>query len=395
MSTTDITIKEAGVEITLSVPNSSDAAASSAAPASAPPLKRARVSSTCAVCALAVAKYTCPRCSVRTCSLACVRAHKRDTGCNGQRDKTAFVSIKQMNANHLVSDLHFLEEVEHNSERARTHLNNVIGSHSHQVEAPALRRKRKKASSCNDGGQSTAGTSDSTAASTSAGAGAGAAAAAGTSADDAAVLQTKSRTSKDSETNADEMLHQNKNSETGGGPRLPTALLQKRTRREKLLTDAALVRKTELVLLSAGMQRRKENSSYWNRKEDVIYWRIVWHAGKDGSAIIMDGADERNTIASLARDFPRLTSTFKPCAGEAGDSSNSSSSSSSNNVTSASTSVAEMRYYLRKARCPANDQRYYDLGDGEVRLKDVLKNRTIVEHPVIRVCSEGDVPVFE
>ena len=81
MSTTDITIKEAGVEITLSVPNSSDAAASSAAPASAPPLKRARVSSTCAVCALAVAKYTCPRCSVRTCSLACVRAHKRRRVC--------------------------------------------------------------------------------------------------------------------------------------------------------------------------------------------------------------------------------------------------------------------------------------------------------------------------
>ena len=135
MSMRDVTIREAGVEITLSVPTSSAADSSSAAASPAPAAKRARADATCAVCALAAAKYTCPRCAVRSCSLACVRRHKRDTGCNGQRDKTAFVSIKQMNTNHLVSDLHFLEEVEHNSERARTHLVQRIDAHGDQVLA--------------------------------------------------------------------------------------------------------------------------------------------------------------------------------------------------------------------------------------------------------------------
>ena len=379
MSMRDVTIREAGVEITLSVPTSSAADSSSAAASPAPAAKRARADATCAVCALAAAKYTCPRCAVRSCSLACVRRHKRDTGCNGQRDKTAFVSIKQMNTNHLVSDLHFLEEVEHNSERARTHLNNVVGNHSHQVQPPASRRKRKKVGGGNDEAPSSTGS-----------AGAGAGAANGT----AAASHSNMTTSKDAGIDADEMLHKNESSKTGGGPQLPTALLQKRTRREKLLMDAALSRGTELMLLSSGMQRRKENSSYWNRKEDVLYWRIIWRTGEGGRSTVMDGADDRKTIASLAHEFPGLLCNINSpsCQGDGGGGGNRSSSSSGSTSNTEKQSIC--RYYLRKARCPANDQRYYDLGDGEIPLKDALKNRTLVEHPVIRVCGEGvDAPL--
>lgn len=41
------------------------------------------------------AKYTCPRCGVRTCSVACCKKHKIDTKCNGKKDQTGYVSLKE------------------------------------------------------------------------------------------------------------------------------------------------------------------------------------------------------------------------------------------------------------------------------------------------------------
>ncbi|RKP28163.1 hypothetical protein SYNPS1DRAFT_26249 [Syncephalis pseudoplumigaleata] len=64
----------------------------------------------CACCQKAAAKYRCPRCEVCTCSLACVQAHKRQTGCSGQRDRTAYISMKEFDVNQLASDIRFLEE---------------------------------------------------------------------------------------------------------------------------------------------------------------------------------------------------------------------------------------------------------------------------------------------
>ena len=48
----------------------------------------------CGICEKAEAKYRCPGCLVRTCSLRCVLRHKTDRHCNGQRIKTAYVGIK-------------------------------------------------------------------------------------------------------------------------------------------------------------------------------------------------------------------------------------------------------------------------------------------------------------
>jgi hypothetical protein len=45
---------------------------------------------TCAQCKKNEAKYTCPRCGIRTCCLNCVKAHKQVNECDGIRDKTAY-----------------------------------------------------------------------------------------------------------------------------------------------------------------------------------------------------------------------------------------------------------------------------------------------------------------
>lgn len=68
-------------------------------------------STLCAQCHNEAAKYTCPRCATKTCSAACVRAHKDGTGCSGMRDPVAYVPLSQYGYAALVNDYTFLEEV--------------------------------------------------------------------------------------------------------------------------------------------------------------------------------------------------------------------------------------------------------------------------------------------
>ncbi|OQR68543.1 box C/D snoRNA protein 1-like [Tropilaelaps mercedesae] len=63
----------------------------------------------CAVCHKE-ARYCCPKCALRTCSLNCVRAHKAQTGCNGIRDRAAFIPMNKFTDLNLLSDYRFLEE---------------------------------------------------------------------------------------------------------------------------------------------------------------------------------------------------------------------------------------------------------------------------------------------
>ena len=61
----------------------------------------------CQECKLNPAKYTCPDCSVRSCSLPCVQAHKQHTGCTGKRQQTQFVPLSQFDDNLLKSGTFF------------------------------------------------------------------------------------------------------------------------------------------------------------------------------------------------------------------------------------------------------------------------------------------------
>eukprot|EP00250_Pteridium_aquilinum_P023460 c26940_g1_i1 orf=1-336(-) len=73
----------------------------------------------CEECHKEIAKYTCPGCSLRTCSLPCVRAHKERTSCSGKRDRSSFVPITSFDDTHLLSDYNLLEEILRNAESAR------------------------------------------------------------------------------------------------------------------------------------------------------------------------------------------------------------------------------------------------------------------------------------
>ncbi|XP_076282457.1 box C/D snoRNA protein 1 [Lasioglossum baleicum] len=65
----------------------------------------------CEVCGATKAKYTCPKCEVRTCCLQCVNIHKKELQCDGVRDKTKFVPLKSFTDLDILSDYRLLEEV--------------------------------------------------------------------------------------------------------------------------------------------------------------------------------------------------------------------------------------------------------------------------------------------
>ncbi|XP_032675875.1 box C/D snoRNA protein 1 isoform X2 [Odontomachus brunneus] len=65
----------------------------------------------CEVCNTKKARYTCPKCEVRTCSLACVNIHKKELNCDGIRDKTRYIPLKSFTDLDVLSDYRLLEEV--------------------------------------------------------------------------------------------------------------------------------------------------------------------------------------------------------------------------------------------------------------------------------------------
>ncbi|XP_057978732.1 uncharacterized protein LOC131165085 isoform X1 [Malania oleifera] len=76
-------------------------------------------SAVCEQCKSNPSKYKCPGCSLRTCSLACVKAHKQRSGCTGKRQQTQFVPLSQFDDNVLFSDYNLLEDVKRVAESAQ------------------------------------------------------------------------------------------------------------------------------------------------------------------------------------------------------------------------------------------------------------------------------------
>ncbi|XP_061358678.1 uncharacterized protein LOC133302878 [Gastrolobium bilobum] len=73
----------------------------------------------CEECKSKPSKYKCPGCSIHSCSLPCVKAHKVRTGCTGKRNQTQFVPLSQFDDNIILSDYNLLEEVKRVAESAQ------------------------------------------------------------------------------------------------------------------------------------------------------------------------------------------------------------------------------------------------------------------------------------
>ncbi|KAF9623035.1 hypothetical protein IFM89_036016 [Coptis chinensis] len=85
----------------------------------------------CEECGLNQFKYRCPGCSVRSCSLICVKSHKQHTSCTGKRSRTEFVPLSQFDDNRLISDYNLLEETKRIADSARKTRDELFGRFQH------------------------------------------------------------------------------------------------------------------------------------------------------------------------------------------------------------------------------------------------------------------------
>lgn len=67
------------------------------------------VKANCEICSDHKAIYCCPGCSVRTCSLVCVKQHKAFFDCSGKRKVAQFINVAEFTDKNLVDDITFLE----------------------------------------------------------------------------------------------------------------------------------------------------------------------------------------------------------------------------------------------------------------------------------------------
>ena len=92
--------------------------------------------SCCSLCP-SPATYRCPRCSTPTCSLPCVRAHKRKHNCSGTPTPEAFTPLPAYSSLHLKRDYHFLETLRNGLESLRR-ANPSVARFNHRVLPPPL-----------------------------------------------------------------------------------------------------------------------------------------------------------------------------------------------------------------------------------------------------------------
>ena len=93
----------------------------------------------CPICYTNPPKYRCPRCSMRTCSMDCFKAHKIRAACSGIRDPTKYLRKADMKASTIDMDYSFLKSVRNTHEGGKKKIDKVS-----RGGAPNKRRNRSE-----------------------------------------------------------------------------------------------------------------------------------------------------------------------------------------------------------------------------------------------------------
>lgn len=87
----------------------------------------------CEVCAANEAKYTCPKCEVKTCSIQCVRIHKTELECDGNRDRTLYKPLNKFTNLDLLSDYRLLEDIQKTVTKYKKDVNKRYTRHNTEL----------------------------------------------------------------------------------------------------------------------------------------------------------------------------------------------------------------------------------------------------------------------
>ena len=370
----------------------------------------------CSVCEKVVRKYCCPGCGIMTCSLLCVQQHKRSTGCNGRRDRTAFTPMSAYTEKNLRSDFHFLEDAALGVDRAKRARQRDNTEGRRWPKAANLNRvhkpKREKNSqqpievtaeqgnnnlsqgpietmsmqpesvecreSCMqiDGGEKSEdiiqrGISE----------------------------QEQQRVVTSEQKGHRFILASAATSKT----LLPSdgvefvGLVQQHAPSDKKLVRGASEHHVKLLLMPPGMNRHERNTSYLDSKTRILHWRIEWefaHIENSSTVkhiVVTENAHHEETWSSLlgihldecATGKADLRHNLRYFCGAFGRACRKRYESG----------LEDYRVLLRKEPHPANDPRYYKINP-YISIRESLQHKTLIENPVVAIILKKDFDFY-
>lgn len=209
------------------------------------------LTSLCSICHISAPKYTCPRCSIQTCSVACIRKHKAWSECSGERDPTTYIPRSELctvsGVNH---DYNFLQSLGMSVERAER----VLVGDKGLVQGEELRPQT--------------------------------------------VQQVKWKTGRDGRKRKV----------------MVTRVLNefKGRKFERSLAQRLRQLNVEVVCAPVGMARQKENGTTFNRRSGGINWQVEWLVFNDESPDSGSGKKSTTrTLSKMLEDVP-LYQAYRP-----------------------------------------------------------------------------------
>ncbi|KAL7527491.1 hypothetical protein ACHAXR_001980, partial [Thalassiosira sp. AJA248-18] len=334
----------------------------------------------CAICGADVAIYCCPRCHTRTCSLACCRAHKEgsksnnETVCNGKRDRTQFCMLKGFSDSQLASDYHFLEDVLKVSEGSkRLYQGIVTGDSSASTAGAAVKRARGN----NNNYHSSRVDLDSI--STKPPAHPLLRAKEGKSA-----VEVLAHGVDEMQCDEKQFAHQSNGiiselleNEPAAKPPPP-----KKGKVDPLVRQAEL-KGVNLLRMPNGMERRRSNTTKFNKKKGIINWKV--------ELCFHQPTSDKSKDSSAEKPSPRLlkveseaseSSTLYEELGKHLDVHPGNSTTRSCLRTFAAAPRNSLMLYMKRLPCSSAAPQYFKF-DPDATLMESLKGKTIIEFPTI------------
>ncbi|XP_058802711.1 box C/D snoRNA protein 1 [Phymastichus coffea] len=251
---------------------------------------------TCEVCVAKKAKYTCPKCEVRTCCMLCVNIHKKELDCDGIRDKIKFIPLNSFTDLDMLSDYRLLES---------------IGRSVEQLQRDPLKKCTR-------------------------------------------VMN------------------------------LPPHLLK--------LKSTAYAKGIFLEFMPQHFSRHKENTTYLNFKTNEFFWRLE---------LIFPHADNCKWVINRVLDKKRLSTVLeeilnpdKKIVGENEEYLNRLSVLQSKLKFYQSHGLTGLKALLRSEKVKKSDSRFFEL-DMSLSLRDNLKNKIIIEFPIVYITFKDHSDMFE
>lgn len=335
--------------------------------------KVCKKSSLCQECSENIFRYQCPRCSLRTCSLRCCKAHKERTDCNGKRDRTKYLPLAHMNDGTIDSDYHFLEDVLGAVERAKRTVGGVGTNLTSHKNGNNKRQKQSHGDFSKNQGDSEV--------------------------PHPMLQQINNFKNRQKGNQGDLTDHEQESTENRHGkeeadiraerPRnignvagsLPQNCWKQLGPKWRHFWQQTNIRGINVLLMPAGMQRRKANTSHI--KKDIIYWKVDVRVYSENDVL------QPTTVQSLKLSehavlLPELQHKIKlPGDGEPIE-----------ERADREKPKRKMHWMIQKLPSPSNRPCYVELSDAQATLQSTLKGMTLIEYPTIEAVPENILEKF-